>query len=119
MVPKCALGKYLLAPTFLDKNFVKFVRKRGGGMLRSDIIIQGGVQILTNADMGGGGVKKLQKYADVICERPLIIIHLILNHTTRNTYHHLLDKIFFLDNIHKNRSFFCDALPNFSELRTF
>ena len=31
MVPKCALGKFLLAATFLDINFVKIVRKRGGG----------------------------------------------------------------------------------------
>ena len=37
MVPKCALGKFLLAATFLDINFVKIVHKRGG-MLRSDII---------------------------------------------------------------------------------
>ena len=31
MVPKCALGKFLLAATFLDINFVKIIRKRGEG----------------------------------------------------------------------------------------
>ena len=73
MVPKCALSKYLLAPTFLDKNFVKFVRKKGGGYAQVWPHYLGGVfkfwQMLT---WGGGGVKKLQKYADVICERPLL-----------------------------------------------
>ena len=35
MVPKCALGKFLLAATFLDINFVKIVRKRGAQYDRS------------------------------------------------------------------------------------
>ena len=37
MVPKCALGKFLLAATFLDINFVKIVHKRGGALC-SDLL---------------------------------------------------------------------------------
>ena len=87
MVPKCALSKYLLAPTFLDKIFVKFVRKKGGVCSGLTSLLRGGVQILTNADMGGGGVKKLQKYADVICERPLMIFSKIIQNIVVKRIH--------------------------------
>ena len=73
MVPKCALGKFLLAATFLDINFVKIVRKRGGGMLRSDIITKGGVQSLTNADIGGGGSKSSKNMLTSFVKGPYFI----------------------------------------------
>ena len=60
MVPKCALGKFLLAATFLDINFVKIVRKRGvcSGLTS---LLRGGVQSLTNADIEGRGGQKAPK----------------------------------------------------------
>ena len=32
---------------------------------------KGGIKIVTNDDKGGGGVKNLEKYGDVICGSPL------------------------------------------------
>ena len=52
--------------------YVKICSPKGGGVCQGlTSLLRGGVQCLTNADKGGGGVKKVQKYADVICEWPL------------------------------------------------
>ena len=46
---------------------------KGGGVCQGlTSLLRRGVQCLTNADKGGRGVKKVQKYADVICEWPRI-----------------------------------------------
>ena len=53
--------------------YVKICSKKGGGVCQGlTSLLRGGVQCLTNADKGGRGVKKVQKYADVICEWPRI-----------------------------------------------
>ena len=59
---------------FFRYKFRENYSQKGGGVCSGlTSLLRGGVQSLTNADIGKRGVKKLQKYADVICERPLSI----------------------------------------------
>ena len=50
-----------------------------GGLLKSDVIIKGGIEIMTWNDKGGGGFKITGKTSDVINERPFYIYFFILS----------------------------------------
>ena len=62
---------YLLV-NFFKGSGEKYMPNEGG---HSDLMsaLRGGFQNLMHAYQGGGGVKKPQKYAYVICESPLIV----------------------------------------------
>ena len=66
------LGILFEKSTILPRLWRKIYAKRGGGG-HSDLMsaLRGGFQNLMHAYQGGGGVKKPQKYAYIICERPL------------------------------------------------